>query len=79
MKFEFPRHIFEKYTNIKFYENPSTGNRAVSCGRTDGRTDVQAERCTARHSEVNTVVAFRYCVCKIKNNYGIIEETIDGF
>jgi len=36
---EFTRHIFEKYSNIKFYENPSTGTRVVSCGRTDKQTD----------------------------------------
>ena len=39
MKLEFPGHMFEKYSNIKFYENPTTGSRAVPCGQTDGRTD----------------------------------------
>ena len=34
MKLEFSRHIFEKYSNIKFHENPSSG-RVVPCGRTD--------------------------------------------
>jgi hypothetical protein len=34
MKLEFPRQIFEKYSNIKFQENPSDGS-AVPCGRTD--------------------------------------------
>jgi len=32
---EISRHIFEKYSNIKFYENPSSGSRVVPCGRTD--------------------------------------------
>ena len=27
--------FFEKYSNIKFHENPSSGSRAVPCGRTD--------------------------------------------
>jgi hypothetical protein len=36
MKREFYRQIFEKYSNIKFHENPSSGNRVVSCGQTDG-------------------------------------------
>jgi hypothetical protein len=40
MKFEFSRQIFEKYSNIKFHENPSNENRAFPCGRTDGQTDV---------------------------------------
>jgi len=39
MKLEFSRQIFEKYPNIKFLENASSGSRVVSCGRTDGRTE----------------------------------------
>jgi hypothetical protein len=35
MKLEFCRQIFEKYSNIKFNENPSSGSRVVPCGRTD--------------------------------------------
>jgi len=35
MKLEFSRQIFEKYTNIKFRENLSSGSRVVPCGRTD--------------------------------------------
>jgi len=30
--------IFEKFSNIKFHEIPSSGSRVVSCGRTDGQT-----------------------------------------
>jgi len=36
MKFEFSRHIFEKYSYIKFHENPSSGFRIATCGETDG-------------------------------------------
>ena len=36
MKFRHSRQIFEKYSNIKFHENPSGGSRVVSM-RTDGR------------------------------------------
>jgi hypothetical protein len=32
MKLEFSLHIFEKRSNIKFHENPSSGNRVVACG-----------------------------------------------
>ena len=39
MKFEFSRQIFEKYLNIRFNENPSSGRRFVPCERTDRRTD----------------------------------------
>jgi hypothetical protein len=33
------RHIFEKYSNIKFHENPSSGGRVAPCGLIDGQTD----------------------------------------
>jgi len=33
--------FFEKYPNIKFHDNPSSGSRFVKCGQTDGRTDGQ--------------------------------------
>jgi len=39
MKREFSKHIYEKSSNIKFDENPSSGNRVVPCGRAGGRTD----------------------------------------
>jgi len=35
MKLEFSRQIVEKYSNIKFHENPSSGSQVVPCGRTD--------------------------------------------
>ena len=35
MKLEVPRQIFVKSRNIKFNQNPSSGNRVVPCGRTD--------------------------------------------
>ena len=35
MKLEFSPQIFDKYPNIKFHENPSSGSRVVPCGRTD--------------------------------------------
>jgi len=40
MKFEFPRKIFEKYSNIKFYENPTSESRVVPCRHRDGRTEM---------------------------------------
>ena len=35
MKLEFCRQIFEKYSDTKFQENPSSGRRVFPCGRTD--------------------------------------------
>jgi len=40
MKLEFSGQIFEKYLNIKFFENPSSGSRVFRCGRTDRQTDM---------------------------------------
>ena len=40
MKLEFSRQISEKYSNIKFHENPSSGSRVDPCGQTDERTDM---------------------------------------
>jgi hypothetical protein len=39
MKLEFSRQIFEKYSSIKFHENPSSGSR-----RTDGQAKQAGER-----------------------------------
>jgi hypothetical protein len=33
----YSRQILAKSSNIKFHENPSSGNRVVPCGRTDRR------------------------------------------
>jgi hypothetical protein len=38
MKVEFSRQIVEKYSNIHFHENPSSGSRVFPCGRTDRQT-----------------------------------------
>jgi hypothetical protein len=53
MKIEQSRHILEKYANVKFTENPSSGNRVTPCGqthkqtdgRTEGRTDGWTDTC----------------------------------
>jgi len=37
VKLESSWHIFEKHTNIKLHENPSSGGRVVPSGQTDGR------------------------------------------
>ena len=41
MKFKYSGQSFEKYSNIKFHENPFCGSRVVPRGRADGRTDVK--------------------------------------
>jgi hypothetical protein len=42
IKPEFSRQIFEKYSDVKFHENPSSWSR-VFFVRTDGRTDDEAD------------------------------------
>jgi len=44
MKLEFSRQVFEKYSNIKFHENPFSGSRVVLCGQTDMKKLVVAFR-----------------------------------
>jgi len=39
-KLKFSRQIFEKYSNIKFHENPCSESWVVLCGQTDGRKDM---------------------------------------
>jgi len=46
MNLEFSQQIFEKYANIKFNKNPSSGSRVVRCGLRD--------RQTYRHDEANS-------------------------
>ena len=40
MKFQFSKQIFEKVSNIKFNQNPSSGSRVVTCWQTEDKTDV---------------------------------------
>jgi len=54
IKFEFSTQILEKFSNIKFQGNPSSGSRVVPCGRKDG--------CEKRRFS-----KFSECVCKGKN------------
>jgi hypothetical protein len=35
MKLEISRQVFEKYSDMRFNENPSGGSQVVPCGRTD--------------------------------------------
>jgi hypothetical protein len=64
IKLEFSRQIFEKYSNIKFHENPSSRRRVVLCRRTmrereretDGLTDGWTDRQT---DMMKLIVAFR--------------------
>ena len=41
MNLEFSRQSFEKYTNIKFHENPSSGRRVVPREQTDSHDEAK--------------------------------------
>jgi hypothetical protein len=43
MKVVFSRQVIEKYSNIRFHENLSSGSRVVPRGQTDGRSDRHGE------------------------------------
>ena len=60
MNFNFRDSIFEKYSNKKFGENPSSGSRIVPDGRADRQTD--------RHTDMTKLtVDFRNFVKAPKN------------
>jgi len=39
MKLEILNKFFQKYSNIKFHDNPPSGSRVVPFGRTDRQTN----------------------------------------
>ena len=44
MKLEFSRQIFEKYSKIKFHEDPPRGTRIIPCEWTDGHDEAKCRR-----------------------------------
>jgi len=44
MNLEFSQDIFEKFSNIKFHEDPFSGSRGVLFGQTDWRMEGQTRR-----------------------------------
>jgi len=65
MKLESSRMIFEKYSNIKLHENPSSWSRVVPCGRTNGQTDM-----------TKLIVAFRNFASAPKNRKRCANEAV---
>jgi len=58
MKLEFSGQICEKYSNIKFNENPSSGSRVVPCGRKDMTKLIVAFRSFATaHNKMSIFIA----------------------
>jgi len=67
MKLEFSRQIFEKYSNIKFHENPSSVSRVVPYKRTDmtklifafrNFANAHKERHSSPHGPIRPIAVF---------------------
>jgi hypothetical protein len=65
IEFEFSRHNFEKFSNIKFHENPFSRSRDVTGGRTDMTKLIVAFRNFAKAPQ-NDVRFFAADICKLK-------------
>ena len=50
MKLEFSGQIFGNYSNIKFLENPSSGNRVVPCKKTDRHDEAIGRFCNSANA-----------------------------
>jgi hypothetical protein len=64
MKLEFYGQILDKYSNIKFHENPSGGNSVVHA---NGRTDMTKLKVAFRNftnGPKNTECIFLLCRCR---------------
>ena len=67
MKLEFPRQIFEKYSNVKFNKNPSSGSRVVPGGQTDVRTNMMKLIVVLRNfatAPINVLMSLKVLVCQ---------------
>jgi hypothetical protein len=85
MTLEISPHICETLSNIKFYQNPSTGSRVVPCGRTDGhdvansRFSQSCEKLLIMYHvrKICTVHPVRKTLEKRKSNF--VTQFIEGF
>jgi len=68
MKLDFSWQIFQKYSNIKFHENPSSGSRVVPRGRPGGRTGQTDRRTDGQADMTKLTVAFHNFVNAPKNH-----------
>jgi len=77
MEVEYYRQIFEKYSNSKFRENPSSGSRIVPCEGTDRRRDVHDEAISRflEFCERTKQMGQQYAVAILSNNLSIVKRT----
>jgi hypothetical protein len=60
MNFEVSQRIFEKDSNIKFSENPSSGSRVVPCGRTGRQTHDETNSCFRKFTTAPKNIVNKY-------------------
>jgi len=69
MKLEFSREIFQKSSNTKYYENPSSGSSVVPCGQNDRRDETNSrfsQFCEHASKETDSKQNFDQYLCPIK-------------
>jgi hypothetical protein len=72
MELEFFQQVFEKYSNIKFHDNPSCGSQVVPYRRTDGWTDREIDM-------MKLIVGFCSSVNAPKNNMTVLMHEQNEF
>jgi len=74
---EFSRQIFEKYSDIKFHENPSSGSLVVPCGQTDRTNQIVAFRNFAKAPQKCATSRDTFCcVCFRDTVYSVSAQCI---
>jgi hypothetical protein len=68
---EFSGQFSENYSYIKFHENPSSGSQVVSCGPTDGWTDMTMSIVAFRNF-ANALRNVRLHISKVKILYSLL-------
>jgi hypothetical protein len=75
MKLEFSRQNLEKYSNIKFRENPSSGSQGFPCGQTDKRDEANSRFSQFCEHNKNTVFPANVWMCSlVYHSNGVIEQ-----
>jgi len=77
VKIEFSRQIFEKYSNVDFHENPSSGSQVVPCKRKERERERETDRQTDKHDKVNKGSFLQFCESNLIVMHEII-KTIFG-
>jgi hypothetical protein len=63
--------MFEKYSNVKFHENPFIGSRVVPCGRRDGHDETNS-----RFHNVRDALKINYNHNNIENSHVLLPNNL---